>query len=134
MNPLNPAIQNNLACVLLERAKVSVTNASQSGNQDETGQQAESMESKLAEALQLADQATAAMSHVAEFHDTRAQILAMMGRYEECVREFRTCLSLGLREARIHRQLARHLQTLGRTAEATEHADLEKQLSPVVED
>ena len=134
MNPLNPTIQNNLACVLLERARVVVTNGEQTGNQNDAARPADSLTIKLAEALQLADQAIAAMSHVAEFHDTRAQILAMMGQYEECVRELRTCLSLGLREARIHRQLARHLQTLGRTAEALEHADLEKQLSPVGKD
>ena len=82
----------------------------------------------LSEALQLINNAIQQSDSIGEFYDTKAQILVMTARHAEATQQWQRCLSLGLNDARIHRQLAKHLNILGRTDEAIHHSQLAEQL------
>ena len=187
----NPVVQNNLACVLLEQARITQVTAASAraiastntmmelsadvdapghspivasttgpaaqpaATQRETAGALDSLAAEsvaavspdavspaavspaavspeadkyLREALQLIDLAISQSDHIGEFYDTRAQILAMSARHAEATQQWQLCLAHGLNDARIHRQLARNLNLLGRTEEAVRHSQLAEQL------
>jgi tetratricopeptide (TPR) repeat protein len=137
-----PVVCNNLAYVLFEKAQR--MSANQGSSTVDPGSAAEALTEPsadaifavandkergtaamlLAEALALSSAAAEQVADAAEFHETRGQILARMGRHEEAVHELNRCLELNLSSHAVHETLADSYSRLGRSPEALKHFEL----------
>ncbi len=79
---------------------------------------------QLEEALELAELAVQKAPRLLEVRETRGQILAELGRYEQALPDLEAALSMRTVEASLHQTLAQVYEQLGNTEMAARHRQL----------
>ncbi len=127
--PNEPTVSNNLAWVLSRRA-TEIQNQAQDNNDSGSPLLDVSDEQLLlSEAKVLVDSAVRLMPDVADFRETRGQVLYQLGLHNESIDDLRHCLESGLSTKSIHQTLADSFNILGQPDDAHRHSEFARRMN-----